>query len=88
MEYLHYEFNTIPKEIIRVVIDRQANVMLMDSVNYAKYCSKKKHEFVGGLVVESPLYLKPPHPGHWHIVIDSGGFPGKVSANVNIIKKK
>ena len=36
----------------------------------------------GGFAPDSPATLKSPAAGHWHLVIDLGGYPGSVGASV------
>jgi hypothetical protein len=37
MNYLHYEFDVEPQDVIEVTLDKQANVRLLDDTNYALY---------------------------------------------------
>ena len=87
MNYLHYDVQVGANEYVHVKLDRQANVLLLDSVNYKKYQNQESYEYAGGLVKVSPLNLKPPFPGHWHVVIDLGGYEGEVKVSVNIKKE-
>ncbi|OGL46167.1 MAG: hypothetical protein A2161_10610, partial [Candidatus Schekmanbacteria bacterium RBG_13_48_7] len=73
MEYMHYEVDVKKNEVIRVTLDKQANVLLMDSANYYNFCNKKEHEYQGGFAVESPVFLTPKHAGHWHVVVHLTG---------------
>jgi hypothetical protein len=27
-----------------------------------------------------------PHPGHWHLVVDLGGYPGTVRGNARVLE--
>ena len=85
MNFLQYEFNTKSGEIIRVVLDKQANVRLLDSSNFGKYKNGQSHHYHGGLAKQSPFTLVPPHAGHWYVVIDLGGRPGTVRASVQVL---
>lgn len=86
MNYLHYTLDVGPNDVIEVTLDKQANVRLLDSLNYQKYRSGQQHRYYGGLAKESPFKLIPPHSGHWHLVIDLGGHLGSVRASVRRIK--
>ncbi|MCK9400656.1 MAG: DUF1883 domain-containing protein [Bacteroidales bacterium] len=86
MNYLHYEFSLTSNDVVEVTLDKQANVRLLDSSNFQKYRSGQKYTFYGGGVTKSPVHIRPPHGGHWHVVIDLGGYAGTVNASVNIIK--
>lgn len=85
MDDMHYEFTIGPENIIEVNLDSQANVLLMDDVNYSNYRNNRSFSYIGGLVKATPYQIRPPHPGHWHIVIDLGGRPGKVRAALRIL---
>ena len=84
MQHLHYTVNAGPSDCIRVDQNKQANVKLMDSINYQRYCSGSRHSFQGGLAKASPILLTPPSHRNWHVVIDLGGYSGSVKANVSI----
>ena len=86
MNYLHYELNLNINDIVEVTLDKQANVRLLDDLNYSKYRHGDKHTYYGGLAKKSPVHLSPPRPGSWHIVIDLGGNAGTVNASVRTIK--
>lgn len=85
MNFLHYEFDTGPSDTIRVSLDRQANVRLLDTTNFHRYRSGDRHSFYGGLAKASPVHLRPPRSGHWHVVIDLGGYAGSVRAAVQLV---
>jgi hypothetical protein len=82
MNYLHYDLQLKPGEIVEVTLDKQANVRLLDELNFGKYKRGEKHTYHGGQAKTSPIRLKPPRAGHWHIVIDLGGYSGSVQASV------
>jgi hypothetical protein len=84
MNYLHYEFSLNSSDVVEVILDKQANVRLLDGSNYQKYRSGQKYTFYGGSAKRSPAHIRPPHGGHWHLVIDLGGYAGTVNASVNI----
>lgn len=86
MNYLHQDFDAGPKDVIEVTLDGQANVMLMDSPNYAAYKRGQNFKYYGGLATVSPFRLEPPHQAHWNLVIDLGGYAGHVKAGVRILQ--
>jgi len=86
MNYLHYDMQLQPDDIVEVTLDKQANVRLLDDVNYVQYQQGKRHQYYGGLANKSPVRLSPPHGGHWHLVVDLGGNAGTVKASVRTIK--
>jgi hypothetical protein len=85
MNYLHYEFDLGPNDVVRVTLDKQANVKMLDENNYRSYQSGRQHRYYGGLAKTSPINLKAPHQGHWHVVIDLGGYSGTVHASAQIL---
>jgi hypothetical protein len=86
MNFLHYDFQLSPDDSVEVVLDKAVNVRLLDELNFQKYRDGQEHKYYGGLAKISPVRLRPPHAGHWHLVIDLGGFPGTVNASVHAIK--
>jgi len=85
VNFLHYHLNLKPNEVVEVTLDQQANVKLLDEINYGYYQRGERHTYYGGLAKISPVQLRPPHSGHWHLVIDLGGYSGTVAASVRVI---
>jgi hypothetical protein len=85
MDYLHWEFDASSQNVVFVTLDKQANVRLLDSINYSRFRSGMSHQYHGGLAKVSPLRLPVPHGGHWHVVVDLGGFAGSVRASVQVV---
>lgn len=85
MKFLHYEFNLGNNDSVRVTLDKQANVRLLDSNNFQKYRNGGAHKYYGGRATHSPFIINAPHAGHWHVVIDLGGYAGSVRASVGVI---
>jgi hypothetical protein len=86
MNFLHYDLQLGPGEAAQVTLDKQANVRLLDDPNYQRYQRGEQHTYHGGLAKTSPVILRPPHPGHWHLVVDLGGYAGTVQASVTKIR--
>jgi hypothetical protein len=84
LKYLHYGFDTGPGEVIEVSLNRAANVQLLDDLNYDEYRNGRTYHYYGGHAKQSPVYLTPPRPGHWHVVIDLGGGAGTVLATARL----
>lgn len=82
MNFLKYEFDAGPNDVIQVRLDKAANVRLMDSTNFHKYRTGQQHTYYGGYAKTSPVNLRPPHQGHWYVVVDLGGYSGTVRASV------
>jgi hypothetical protein len=84
MKFLHWEMNAGPENVIRVELDKQANVLLMDDTNFSNYRSGRRYRYFGGLAKRTPATLVPPHSSHWHVVVDLGGYAGSVSASCSM----
>jgi len=85
MDFLHYEFDASPGDVIEVELDRAANVQLLDAPNYENYRNGRGFRYQGGYATTSPVRLEPPRPGRWHVVIDLGGGAGRVRAFARLI---
>ena len=87
MNFLFWEFRIGPNDTVLVELDRQANVRLMDSLNFREYQTGRACSFRGGLAVRSPALLVPPHFGHWYVVVDLHGLAGTVRASVRLASR-
>jgi hypothetical protein len=86
MEHVHYEFDAPAGAIIEVTVDRQANVLLLDPINYQRYRHLDRYDYRGGLALRSPVPLRVPSTGRWHIAIDLSGRAGHVSTAARLIR--
>ena len=84
MNFLHWEIDAGPENLVEVTLDNQANVLLLDNSNFQKYSQQEKYNYFGGLAKKSPVKLKPPSKGHWHVVVDLGGYGGTVRASTTV----
>jgi hypothetical protein len=62
-----------------------ANVRLMDSSNFSSYRSGRRHEYIGGRAVRSPVRLQVPRTGHWHVAVDLQGMGGRVASSARVL---
>jgi hypothetical protein len=85
MSFLHKDFRAGPSDIIVVNLDTQVNVLLLDTTNYNAYCQGRQYRYIGGLAKQTPARLRPPHTGHWHVVVDLGGRSGRIRADIRIL---
>lgn len=88
MNFLHTDFQGGPGDTVVVTLDSQANVMLLDEQNFQAYRRGGSFQYVGGLATHSPARLSPPHRGHWHVVVDLGGYGGSVRAGVRVLHRE
>ena len=85
MNFLHTEFAGGPERVVVVTLDHQANVMLLDDTAFASYRNGDRFNYYGGWATKSPVQLRPPSSGHWHVIVDLGGRSGQVRASVRIV---
>jgi len=85
MNHLYKELELLPGDIVQVILDKQANVRLLDSSNYENYKRGLRHRYYGGLAKQSPVNIPAPSAGKWYLVIDLGGYSGQVRASVSVI---
>lgn len=87
MEFLHSDFHGGPDDLVLVTLNAQANVMLVCDTDFSAYRQGHSFRYYGGWVTKSPVRLAPPHYGHWHVVVDLGGFAGSVRAGIRVIHR-
>mgnify|MGYP001022098557 CR=1 FL=1 len=81
MEYLHHEYDLSEGDVVEVnLAGNAANVLLLDPENFEKYRQGSAYSYAGGYSRISPVRIPAPRAGHWHLVIDLGGGPGRVQA--------
>jgi hypothetical protein len=62
-----------------------ANVRLFDSSNYSAFKAGRRATGYGGHATRSPVRLQVPRSGHWYVVVDYGGLPGRGRAGVQVL---
>ena len=86
MEYLHKEFDLSAGDVLEVnLAGNAANVLLLDTDNFQKYQQKQPFQYQGGYARTTPYRIQVPRPGHWHLVVDLAGGPGRVEASVGVL---
>jgi hypothetical protein len=85
VNFLHTDFQGGPDNVVLVTLDRQANVMLLDDLAFSSYRSGGRFTYHGGWVTTSPVRLRPPSNGHWHVVVDLAGRGGQVRAGIRVV---
>lgn len=86
MNFLHTDFDGGPENVVVVTLDHQANVMLLDDMAFSAYQSGGRFTYYGGWATKSPVQLRAPSSGHWHVVVDLGGRSGQVRAGIRIVR--
>jgi hypothetical protein len=85
MNFLHSRVHIDEGDAVLVKLHgTEANIRVMDDLNFRRYRSGSRHRFFGGHYRESPAVIHPPC-GDWNVVVDLGGFGGKVEASVHVI---
>ncbi len=85
--YLHYELDLTPQDTVEVTLDAPANVRLLDDANFLLYSQRKKHRYFGGYAPKRVIEIPTPEAGHWHLVVDLGGFAGTVRAWARVLQE-
>jgi hypothetical protein len=88
MSYLHYKVRVGPAKSIQVKLTGNANVRLLDAVNYFKYRAGKPYQSSGGAAQQAVVNLQPPHPGEWHVIVDLKGQDSECRAFVQVLDEK
>jgi hypothetical protein len=86
MNFLHTDIgNQSPGALVTVTLrGTEANVLLLDTVNFQSYKASRGYHYTGGHYKQSPVRLRVPHSGRWHVVVDLGGAAGSVNASVAV----
>ncbi len=87
MQYIEHDLGQRHRgEIVRVTLaGNAANVRLLDSSKRSAYKSGRSHRAIGGHAKRSPVQFKIPHSGHWYVMVDLGGLPGRVRSGVQVL---
>ena len=83
--FLHHEIDLGEGDIVEVLLDHWANVMLMDDAAFGQYQRGEKFSYRGGKASPPTIQITAPHAGHWHLVIDLGGFAGSVQPYLRVL---
>jgi hypothetical protein len=60
------------------------NVILLDRLNLGRYRAGEPFLYVGGHYRRSPVRLEIPDTDHWYVVLDLGGYKGRVRATIEV----
>ncbi len=86
MQFIHTELGfRNAGDVVEVTLTAGANVRLMDSSNFNAYRSGRQHRYIGGLARQSPVRLRIPDSGTWHVAVDMQGLRGSTNVSVNVI---
>lgn len=87
MNFTHYRLGHVDGgSVVEMTLSgNAANVRLMNDANFSSYKMGRKHHYYGGLAKRSPIRLKVPNSGTWHVVVDMQGLRGTTRSNVRVI---
>jgi hypothetical protein len=76
-------------DIVEITLSgNAANVRLLDSSNFEAYRNGQQHQYIGGVAQQSPVRLRIPNPGHWHVAVDMQGLQGTTRASIRVVPQK
>lgn len=85
MEHQRYDLGNVKKgSTVVVTLKNQANVQLMTSSEYNNYKAGRRYRYHGGRITRSPFRTTVPQTGHWVVVIDLGGYAGRITSSVAV----
>ena len=87
MRFTHYRLGHVaPGSVVEVTLrGSAANVRLMDQSNLNAYKAGRRHRYHGGLAKSSPVRLRVPHSGTWHVTVDMQGLRGTARSSTRVI---
>jgi hypothetical protein len=87
MRFAFYDLGQQPAGATAMVRLRgsSANVLLLDKTNFDRYRTGGPFAYSGGHYNRSPVALEVPEDGHWFVVLDLGGFGGRVRGKVRVL---
>ena len=74
-------------DVVEIDSDTQANVRLMDDVDYSNYKAGREHHYYGGYFTHFPARLNPPHSGYWNVVLDLGVDQATVHHSIRVLNR-
>jgi len=84
--YTHYDLDMQRSgTVVEIKLSAIANVRLMTHANFDLFKNARQHKFLGGVAKQSPIRLKIPESGHWHVVVDMEGHPGKAQSSIKVV---
>lgn len=87
MEFLHYDVELNAGDIVEISLDRRANVVLLDQLNFLRYRQREHFTYHGGHASRTPFHIAAPQAGSWHVVVDLGSYARHVNAVVKIMHR-
>ncbi len=83
--HAHYTLEWVREgDLVRVQIDKTANILLLDDAGFAAYLRHRPFNYVGGAYDPGPHFLAAKESGRCHVVIDLAGRPGHLTHSVGV----
>jgi hypothetical protein len=83
--YTHYDLDLQRRgTVVEITLTAVANVRLMTHANFDLFRNARQHKFLGGVAKQSPIRLKVPESGHWHLVVDMEGHLAKAESSIKV----
>ena len=83
--FTHYDLkDQRAGSVVEVTLNKVANVRLMTNGNFDLFKNARQHKFLGGVAKKSPIRLTVPESGHWHLIVDMEGHPGKADSSIKV----
>jgi hypothetical protein len=87
MTFVHHDLGQRNRgEIVGIMLaGNAANVRLMDTSNFSSYRNGRRYRCIGGLAKRSPVRLRIPRSGRWHVVVDMAGLGGSTRSSARVL---
>lgn len=86
MDFVHHKLGHCTRgQIVEIQLDARANVRLLNNSQFAAYRAGRSFRAIQGQALQSPIRWAIPQSGQWHVVIDFGGYPGRVRSAVRVL---
>jgi hypothetical protein len=87
-DHLHARLLLDDRDVVEVMSDTQANVLLTTDSEYAAYKAGKSYSYYGGFFSHFPARIAPPHSGYWNVVLNLGGGAATVRHSIRVMKHR
>ena len=87
MNFNEYELGFQPAgAVVEVTLSgTAANVVLLDWPNLSAFRAGRNYRYHGGHTTVSPVHLTVPADGQWYVVVNLGGYIGKVHTSCRVL---
>ncbi len=87
-DHLHQRLFFNHGDLVEVMSDIQANVILMDDSDYSNYKAGRSYQYYGGFYTHFPRRIAAPRSGYWNVILDLAGGTATVRHSLRLIKTK